>query len=188
MAARNKRGEAARAVRVSMEPIHTQMVALFNVSSNYEQFLGAALIPALLHILAMTAGAWTVGRELRDSSLGQWLGDALGTGGLLHTAGSLIGKLALPWATLTLAGLLAFIEIGVLVEAVDLPVRFYQPGFALHHWLIVAAGLLAASWLQLKLLRAARKAACCWKCSCPASRHGCLKCRRRAVPVTHRAT
>ncbi len=111
MTARNKRGEAARAVRVSMEPIHTQMVALFNVSSNYEQFLGAALIPALLHILAMTAGAWTVGRELRDSSLGQWLGDALGTGGLLHTAGSLIGKLALPWATLTLVGLLALVGI-----------------------------------------------------------------------------
>ena len=66
MAARNKRGESAQAVHVSMEPIHTQMVALFNVSSNYEQFLGAALIPALLHILAMTAGAWTVGRELRD--------------------------------------------------------------------------------------------------------------------------
>ncbi|WP_462387644.1 ABC transporter permease [Acidovorax sp. Q11] len=111
MAARNKRGEAARAVRVSMEPIHTQMVALFNVSSNYEQFLGAALIPALLHILAMTAGAWTVGRELRDRSLGQWLGDALGTGGLLQTAGSLIGKLALPWATLTLVGLLALVGI-----------------------------------------------------------------------------
>ena len=115
MAARNKRGEAARAVRVSMEPIHSQMVALFNVSSNYEQFLGAALIPALLHILAMTAGAWTVGRELRDRSLGQWLGNALGdapgAGGLLDTAGSLIGKLALPWATLTLVGLLALVGI-----------------------------------------------------------------------------
>jgi ABC-2 type transport system permease protein len=111
MAARNKRGESAQAVHVSMEPIHSQMVALFNVSSNYEQFLGAALIPALLHILAMTAGTWTVGRELRDRTLGQWLGDALGTGGLLHTAGSLIGKLALPWVTFTLVGLLALVGI-----------------------------------------------------------------------------
>ncbi len=107
MAARNKRGEAARAVRVSMEPIHTQMVALFNVSSNYEQFLGAALIPALLHILAMTAGAWTVGRELRDRTLGEWLGARP----FLHTAGALMGKLALPWATLTLVGLLALVGI-----------------------------------------------------------------------------
>jgi small-conductance mechanosensitive channel len=57
-----------------------------------------------------------------------------------------------------MAGLLAFMEIGVLVEAVDLPVRFHQPGFALHHWLIVLAALLAACWLQLKLLRAARRA------------------------------
>lgn len=108
MAARNKRGEPARAVRVSMEPIHTQMVALFNVSGNYEQFLGAALIPALLHILAMTAGAWAVGRELRDRSLGEWLG----VGHRFATAaGALLGKLALPWATLTLTGLLALVGI-----------------------------------------------------------------------------
>ena len=107
MAARNKRGESPQAVRVSMEPIHTQLVALFNVSSNYEQFLGAALIPALLHILAMTAGAWTVGRELRDRTLGEWLG----AGGLPHIAGALLGKLALPWATLTLTGLLALAGI-----------------------------------------------------------------------------
>ena len=107
MAARNKRGESAQAVHVSMEPIHTQMVALFNVSSNYEQFLGAALIPALLHILAMTAGAWAVGRELRDRTVGEWLG----AGGLLNIAGALLGKLALPWVSLTLVGLLALVGI-----------------------------------------------------------------------------
>ena len=107
MAARNKRGESAQAVRVSREPIHTQLVALFNVSSNYEQFLGAALIPALLHILAMTAGAWTVGRELRDRSLGEWLG----TGRFVPVAGALLGKLVLPWATLTPVGLLALAGI-----------------------------------------------------------------------------
>ena len=107
MAARNKRGESAQAVHVSMEPIHTQLVALFNVSSNYEQFLGAALIPALLHILAMTAGAWAVGRELRDRTVGEWLG----AGRLLSVAGALLGKLALPWASLTLVGLLALVGI-----------------------------------------------------------------------------
>ena len=107
MAARNKRGESAQAAHVSMEPIHTQMVALFNVSSNYEQFLGAALIPALLHILAMTAGAWAVGRELRDRTLGEWLG----AGGLLNVAGAVLGKLALPWVSLTLVGLMALVGI-----------------------------------------------------------------------------
>ena len=107
MAARNKHGESAQAVHTSMEPIHAQMVALFNVSSNYEQFLGAALIPALLHILAMTAGAWAVGRELRDRTVGEWLG----AGGLLNIAGALLGKLALPWVSLTLVGLLALVGI-----------------------------------------------------------------------------
>ena len=56
MAARNKRGEPAQTVRVSMEPVRTGMVTLFNASLDYEQF-AAALLPAPLHILAMTAGA-----------------------------------------------------------------------------------------------------------------------------------
>ncbi|WP_157627473.1 ABC transporter permease, partial [Variovorax boronicumulans] len=73
LAVRNKRGESMKAARVSMDPVKASMVALFNTSTDYEQFLGAALIPALLHILAMTAGAWAVGRELRDRSLGGWL-------------------------------------------------------------------------------------------------------------------
>ena len=74
MAARNKRGEPAQTVRVSMEPVRTGMVTLFNASLDYEQFLATALLPALLHILAMTAGAWSVGRELRDRTVAQWLG------------------------------------------------------------------------------------------------------------------
>ena len=101
MAARGKRGQAQLSTRVAMEPIQTHMVALFNVSTNYEQFLAAALIPALLHILAMTAGAWAVGRELRDASLGQWLG----TQPSWAQAGvALLGKLSWPWASLGLVG------------------------------------------------------------------------------------
>ncbi len=97
LAARNKRGEAALATVVSMEPIKAGLVTLFNVSLNYEQFLAAALIPALLHILAMTAGAWSVGRELRDRSLADWLGAAPGNAA---TAGALLGKLL--WSLLGL--------------------------------------------------------------------------------------
>jgi ABC-2 type transport system permease protein len=74
MQARARRGEPAQALRTRIEPVRTQLVALFNVSTNYEQFLAAALVPALVHILAMTAGAWSVGRELRDRTLGDWLG------------------------------------------------------------------------------------------------------------------
>ncbi|MBT3066903.1 ABC transporter permease [Rhodoferax sp. U11-2br] len=101
MSARNKRGQPALLTRVAMEPIQTQLVTLFNVSLNYEQFLAAALIPALLHILAMTAGAWAVGRELRDATLGQWLGDSPGWSG---AAAALLGKLAWPVISLGLVG------------------------------------------------------------------------------------
>jgi ABC-2 type transport system permease protein len=107
MGARAKRGESRQAVRVNMEPVRAQVVALFNVSTNYEQFLGAALLPALLHVLAMTAGAWTVGRELRDRTLGQWLGG----GGALRTGGALVGKLLWPWLSLSLVGAVALVGI-----------------------------------------------------------------------------
>lgn len=74
MQAAARRGTPAQVLQVRQEPIRTQLISLFNVSTNYEQFLAATLLPALLHILAMTAGAWSVGRELRDRTLGQWLG------------------------------------------------------------------------------------------------------------------
>lgn len=104
MQARAKRGDPHQALQVRMEPIKTQLVALFNVSTNYEAFLTAALIPALLHILAMTAGAWSVGRELRDRTLGEWLqANGAVKPGLLQVVGALLGKLLLPavmlWAS-----------------------------------------------------------------------------------------
>ncbi len=101
MSARNKRGQPSLLTRVAMEPIQTQLVTLFNVSLNYQQFLAAALIPAMLHILAMTAGAWCVGRELRDATLGQWLGDTPSWAG---AGAALLGKLIWPLLTLGLVG------------------------------------------------------------------------------------
>jgi len=106
LAARNKRVEPALATRVSMEPIKTSLVTLFNPSLNYEQFLAAALIPALLHILAMTAGAWAVGRELRDRSVAVWLGPHADWG---STAAAVLGKLLWPWLGLGLVGVLAML-------------------------------------------------------------------------------
>lgn len=108
MTARNKRGEAAQGVRTSMEPVRAGMVTLFNASLDYEQFLAAALIPALLHILAMTAGAWAVGRELRDRTLGDWLGP---TPALGQTAGALLGKLLWSWLGLGGVATLALLWI-----------------------------------------------------------------------------
>ncbi len=108
LAVRNKRGESMIAARATLEPLKAGTVALFNTSGDYEQFLGAALIPALLHILAMTAGAWAVGRELRDRSIGGWLGAAP----RWHEAlAALAGKLALPFASLSLVGIAAMLWI-----------------------------------------------------------------------------
>jgi ABC-2 type transport system permease protein len=108
MAARNQRGEAAQVVRVSMEPVRANLVTLFNAALDYEQFLGAALIPALLHILAMTAGAWAVGRELRDRSVADWLG---GAPSVAQVLGALLGKLVWAWLGLALVGTLMLVWI-----------------------------------------------------------------------------
>jgi hypothetical protein len=51
------------------------------------------------------------------------------------------------------AGFLSVMEIATLTEATDLPVRFYQPGFELQHWLLVAAALVVAFIVQVQLIR-----------------------------------
>ncbi|WP_394756348.1 ABC transporter permease [Rhodoferax sp.] len=104
MSARNKRGESASAARLSQEPLRTSTITLFNTALNYEQFLAAALIPAVLHILAMTAGAWAVGRELRDRTVNQWIAPEAT---VAQALGALIGKLLLPVLSLSLTGALA---------------------------------------------------------------------------------
>ena len=111
LTARNKRGEPMAGARASMEPIRTTLVSLFNTAGNYEQFLTVALIAALLHIMAMAAGAWVVGCELRDRSLGGWLGPAPGA---RVTLAALLGKLLPAWLGLSGVGgaWLAWLALG----------------------------------------------------------------------------
>ncbi len=111
MQARAKRGDPHQALQVRMEPITTKLVALFNVSTNYEQFLAATLVPALVHILAMTAGVWCVGRELRDRSLGAWL---QASNSWLDTLADLLGKLAIPAVLLWGSGMLCLLYLAQL--------------------------------------------------------------------------
>lgn len=73
MKALNKRGASPQQAENTFSPIRTSTSALFNISTDYQQFLAATLIPGLLHILAMTAGAVAFGREIRDKSLHDWL-------------------------------------------------------------------------------------------------------------------
>ena len=160
MQAAAKRGSPHQALQTRLEPVKTQLVALFNVSTNYEQFLAAALVPALLHILAMTAGAWSVGRELRDGSIGEWLQSAPGWS---RTLAALLGKLAIPMATLwtcgmaalaylaqlrgwTVAGSMAWIALGLaLLVAVSLAAGAALAGLTLSlRKALSGAGLLSA--------------------------------------------
>lgn len=94
--AREQSGQSPPAARAALEPMRSVLVAAHNEGLDYEQFLAPALVPTLLHIFAMTAGAWALGRELRDGSIGTlW--------GLTHRAApALLAKLALPWAMLVL--------------------------------------------------------------------------------------
>lgn len=55
-----------------------------------------------------------------------------------------------------MASVVALIETAVLADAIGMPLRFHQPGFALYHWLIIAVAGLAAAWLQLQLFRRVR--------------------------------
>lgn len=80
MQMRMAHGQPAEQAQASFSPLQFNNIALFNVAGNYQLFLGSVLIPALLHIFAVTAGAYSVGRELRDKIIGQWLGTSISRG------------------------------------------------------------------------------------------------------------
>lgn len=84
---------------------------------------------------------------------------ALALGFLLRLAGRRrlppVAPAPMPGWGRVAAAILSAVEVAVLVEATDLPVRFHQPGFQLYHWLLVLAVLLMAYRLQLWGWRAA---------------------------------
>lgn len=152
MQAAAKRGSPHQVLQVQMEPIKTQLLALFNVSTNYEQFLAATLVPALIHILAMTAGAWAVGRELRDRTLGQWLSPTGEYTGFFDVAAVLVGKLLLPAVFLWGCGMAALLYLAQLRGwAVAGSMAWIAVGLAALVVLSLAAGAaLAAITLSLR--------------------------------------
>ncbi|RYF77569.1 MAG: ABC transporter permease [Comamonadaceae bacterium] len=143
LSARMKRGQSAAQARLALEPLRAAPVALFNTATNYQQFLASALVPALLHILAMTAGAWAVGRELRDRSLGRWLEQAPRCGSILA---ALVGKLAPAWALLTGVGLVALVGLTL--------GRGWQPAGSLG-WTLLALAIFIALSVAMGALAAA---------------------------------
>lgn len=170
MQASAKRGTPAQALPIWREPITLELRPLFNPSGNYEAFLALALIPALLYVLAMTSGAWVVGRELRDRSLGDWLlpappavpdaSDAPAAPAVAAAAGpdlprwwaiasALVGKLAPAWLSLSLVGMAGLVYLTQW--------RGWQAAGSLAGVLLALASLVAVSLVLGGLLAAATR-------------------------------
>lgn len=145
--AREKRGQSPLAAAQSFEPLRAGLASQYNTALNYQQFLATALMPALLHLLAMVAGAWTAGRELRDASSPAWLDAA---GGRAWPA--LLAKLAPAWLLLCATDaliLLALQGLGLLQSGAML-LALHAALLALYLALGAALALLARS-LRLAL-------------------------------------
>jgi ABC-2 type transport system permease protein len=149
---REKRGESPLAARAAFEPMRTALVAQYNPSLDYEPFLATTLVPALLQIFAMVAGAWGAGRELRDRTVGAWV-SAGGTG-----LAALVAKWWLPWAVLTLVEL-AFVAALTGVRGWH-PAGPLAPVLALHALMLAVYVVLGgAAALAARSLRTALSAA-----------------------------
>ncbi|MEL4179237.1 ABC transporter permease [Roseateles sp. PN1] len=107
LTAREKRGQSPLAAKEAFEPLRSSLGALYNGALNYQQFLATALIPALLHLLAMVAGGWTVGRELRDATAPAWLAASGG-----QALPALLAKLAPAWLLLNLVNFAFWLILG----------------------------------------------------------------------------
>ena len=127
--AREKRGQSELAARQGFEPLRTALTAQFNTALDYEQFLATALMPALLHVLAMVAGAWAAGRELRDGTVARW------TEAATQPLAALAGKLLWPFVSLNLVNLLAWLWLT--------GVRGWVPAGSLPAVLVLHAAMLA---------------------------------------------
>ena len=67
--------------------------------------------------------------------------------------GAATTEAALPLWVKTTSTILAALETGALVEAVNLPVRYDQPGFEMYHWALVGITFLALYFLQFQVLK-----------------------------------
>ncbi|MES2057170.1 MAG: ABC transporter permease [Pseudomonadota bacterium] len=60
--------------KVRRPPVAARSIVLFNPQGSYELQLVALIHPALLHLIFMVAVSSALGRELRDGTIGAWIG------------------------------------------------------------------------------------------------------------------
>lgn len=135
LAAREKRGAAPVLARAQFEPLRLRVATLFNETSNYEFFLGLALMPAIAQIFITLAVVSALGRELRRATVPAWLAAADGRWWL-----AVAGKLA--WPALSF-GLQALIFVAVFAWGLGWTVQGSLP--------MLLAGLAALVAAQLAL-------------------------------------
>ncbi len=63
----------------TVRPIQLHAAPLYRDVADYEIFLAATLLPALLNILMVIGAVSVIGRELRDGTAGEWLATARGS-------------------------------------------------------------------------------------------------------------
>lgn len=84
----SKSGQPGTAASSTAMPVQVMASALFNDGPDYEVFLAATLVPALLHIIMMICAVSATGRELRDGTAAQWL-ETAGSSVLIAVLGKL---------------------------------------------------------------------------------------------------
>ncbi len=124
---RSEQGEPIELAQADLQPIPVQTHALFNPTLNYVYFLLTTLIPAVLQVVMVMTGAYSVGLDVETPHRLRIL-RALG-GGLLP---AMAGKI-LPYTVLFML-MLGFGDT-VLVGMFGLPLHG-------HAWLLILAGLL----------------------------------------------
>ena len=148
MTARGKKGVSSVQAAAQFEPIRTQLNSLNNENISYEAFLTLALMPSMLQIFIVIAVVTTVGRELRDGTVPQWLASA--NGSWLRAVGAKLLFPLVAYTALALSYLLFFSVVRGWAVAGSLP------GLLLGMLLLVLAYcglglLLIAATLSLRL-------------------------------------
>ncbi len=105
--------------------------------------LSGATLAAVLGklVVAVVLGAITLGFFLRLSN---------------RRAGQVALPAPMPLWVRPLAAALSVVEVAALVEAINLPIRFHDPGFAYVHWVLTLIAVVVAYTLQVRLFRMLR--------------------------------
>lgn len=148
MTARVKKGMSGVQATAQFEPIRTTLNSLYNENTSYEAFLTLALMPAMLQIFIVVAVVTSIGRELRDGTVPQWLRSA--NGSWLRAVGAKLLFPVIAYCALALLYLLFF------SLARDWAVAGSLPALLLSMLLLVLAycglaTLLIAATLSLRL-------------------------------------